>query len=167
MTYFNSPYSQQAYQSQFGQMPQMPQGQMINSQAGQFNSYGQMPMYQQPNMGYVPQQVSGYNPQVPKVDFQGVIVSSFDDVKTYPVPLGGTVLLLNKTASKFYLKSLGENGTPVIETYDFSVSQSSNEEKAFSDQGISNEIINKLAEKIDGIASRLSNCENTIKSISK
>lgn len=164
MTYFNSPYSQQAYQGQFAQMPQ---GQMINSQAGQFNSYGQMPMYQQPNMGYVPQQVGGYSPQVPKVDFQGVIVSSFDDVKTYPVPLGGTVLLLNKTASKFYLKSLGENGTPVIETYDFSVSQLANEEKAVNEPALSNEVINKLAEKIDGIASRLSNCENTIKSISK
>lgn len=164
MTYFNSPYSQQAYQGQFGQMPQ---AQMINSQAGQFNSYGQMPIYQQPNMGYVPQQVGGYSPQVPKVDFQGVIVNSFDDVKTYPVPLGGTVLLLNKTASKFYLKSLGENGTPIIETYDFSVSQLANEEKAVNEPALSNEVINKLAEKIDGIASRLSNCENTIKSISK
>lgn len=164
MTYFNSPYSQQAYQGQFAQMPQ---GQMINSQAGQFNGYSQMPMYQQPQMTYPPQQIQGYSQQVPKVDFQGVIVSSFDDVKTYPVPLGGTVLLLNKTASKFYLKSLGENGTPVIETYDFSVSQLANEEKAVNEPALSNEVINKLAEKIDGIASRLSNCENTIKSISK
>lgn len=158
MTYFNNPYAQQAYQGQYGQMMQSP---MMNNGANQFNGYNQAPMYQQPNIGY--------NQNIPKVDFQGVIVNSFDDVKTYPVPLGGTVLLLNKNASKFYLKSLGENGNPVVETYDFNVSNTSSEDSKLinNDINISNDMINKLIDKIDKMNNRLSNCENSIKSINK
>ena len=166
MTYFNNQYSQQAYQ---GQMNQLMQPSMMPGQAGQFNGYSQMPMYQQPQMAYPPQQIQGYSQQAPKVDFQGVVVSSFDDVKTYPVPLGGTVLLLNRSAGKFYLKSLGENGVPIIETYDFSVSQASSEDSkgVGNEQSVNPELINKLADRIDKLTSRLSNCENSIKSISK
>lgn len=79
MTYFNNPYTQQAYQ-----------GQMIQpSMAAGTNQFGyNQQMYPSQPM----QQMYGQQTQtVPqRIDFQGVVVSSFDDVKTYPVPLGGT-----------------------------------------------------------------------------
>jgi hypothetical protein len=54
-----------------------------------------------------------------RVDFSGVIVNSFDEVRDYPVPLGGLTLLLNNKDKKFYLKKLNETGVPMIETYSF------------------------------------------------
>jgi len=152
MTYFNNPYSQQAFQGQ------MIQPSMIATGYNQY-SYGQ-PLY----AGMQSQQPINYGQMQPKVDFQGVIVNSFDDVRTYPVPLGGTVMLLNKSASKFYLKSLGDNGVPVIETYDFSVSNASNNDTEQNKTDSIADSFSKLEDKINNLANRMTTYEKNINS---
>lgn len=157
MTYFNNPYTQQAYGQQFMTNQFAPNGQYgTNVQLGQMG-----PMGQYGQMGQVGQ--SGYNVNSQsRVDFQGAIVNSFEDVKVYPVPIGGAVLLLNKTAGKFYLKSLGDNGVPVIESYDFCASAFNSEPEQDKSKESVNDSFSKLEEKIDMLANRMSTYENNL-----
>lgn len=65
------------------------------------------------------QQVQPVQTVANNASFNGIIVNSFEEVKDYPTPIGGLTLLLNKKERKFYIKSLNDNGVPVIETYNF------------------------------------------------
>jgi hypothetical protein len=143
MNYFNSPYSQQAYNYQ----PYQPY---------------------QPVQAYQPvqQQVQNVQQPVQKVDFQGIVINSFDEVKSYPVPLGGTVLLLNKGTNKFYLKSLDNNGNPIIETYDFSSSSNELKDNQQVDKSdVFDDKLTKLEQHFIAINKRVSELEDKVKSI--
>lgn len=86
------------------------------NQLMQNNMFGQQPQQIMQGMG-----LQGNIPQMqtPKQDFIGSFVNNFDDVKSYPVPLGGTVMLMEKCSSKFYMKTIDNNGNPMINTYIF------------------------------------------------
>lgn len=120
-------------------MPYMPQ-------------YTQYPMYQQPQVSPMqqvqPVQQVQQAPQLNnRVDFTGVIVNDFEEVKTYPVPLGGLTLLLNKKDRKFYLKSLNDSGLPIIETYTFDSITGDTKEESIN--------IKELSKRLDDIEKRL------------
>lgn len=53
--------------------------------------------------------------------FTGAIIKSYDDVKNYYVPLGGSVLLLDPDSSRFYIKKLDDTGVPVVSAYNYSI----------------------------------------------
>lgn len=86
------------------------------SQMMQGNMFGQQPQQMMTGAG-----LQGNMPQMqaPRQDFIGAFVNNFDDVKSYPVPLGGTVMLMEKGSSKFYMKTIDNNGNPMINTYIF------------------------------------------------
>jgi hypothetical protein len=72
-----------------------------------------------------------------KVDFTGALVNGFNEVKDYAVSIGGMALLLNKADKTFYLKSLDNNGIPIIETYKFDSCTSDNNKGSDSKINIS------------------------------
>lgn len=82
------------------------------------------------NMGQMPQMTSipnGQNPQVlnnqnnNSSEFTGTftMVDNFEQVKGWPVPIGGMVILMEKNNKKFYIKSLDTSGNPLISTFRF------------------------------------------------
>lgn len=160
MNYFNNPYAQQAYTTQYMQ-PSMSPG--VMTQYG----YGQQ-MQAQQMQGQMIQPVQNMNTFSQKIDFNGVLVNSFEDVKSYPVPIGGTILLLNKSNNKFYLKSLDDKGDPVIETYSFEVSggekiNNTETENNKQQQIDYNATITKLTNRIDKLETRLNDYETSHK----
>lgn len=145
MTYFNTPYAQQAYQSTFAQpQPFNP-----------YNPYGNI--YQQPQ-----QPINYQAPAPPRVDFQGAIVNSYDEVRAYPTPQDGTIMLLNKNGQKLYLKTI-RDGIPMIETYDFFPSTTNVEEQSQPKENINiPETLGKLENMISVLANRMNNYEQTV-----
>jgi hypothetical protein len=135
--YYNNPYAQQSYTPSYSQ-----------------------PVYSQPVYS---QPVS--NVQSVKVDFNGAIVNSFEDVKTYPVPIGGLVLLLNKNDSKFYLKSLSDNGVPILETYNFSVCDSNIDNASKNKEAGMGSGNADLLSKVNILSGRISDCETKLKEL--
>jgi hypothetical protein len=93
------------------------------------------------------------NPNTQRIDFTGALVNNFNEVKDYAVSIGGMALLLNKSDKTFYLKSLNENGIPIIETYKFDNCTEDN----------SKEASNKI--DIVDIDKRLKAIENKINSV--
>lgn len=146
-------------------------------------NYGMMTPYQnqimQGNMfGQQPQQMmagaglQGSMPQMqaPKQDFIGSFVNNFDDVKSYPVPLGGTVMLMEKGSSKFYMKTIDNNGNPMINTYifqDLSVTTDSKKEDTPKvDNNISDEEMKAFKQNVTNamieVNNRLKELENKV-----
>jgi hypothetical protein len=88
-----------------------------------------------------------------RADFNGILVNDFEEVKQYPVPIGGLTLLLNKRDKKFYLKQLNDNGVPIIETYNFEVATSSKETDKTVD-------INELSKRVDILEKKINSKKN-------
>lgn len=117
------------------------------------------------------------NQQMPttKQDFIGAFINSFEDVKSFPVPLGGTVMLMEKGTSKFYMKTIDNNGNPMINTYifqDLSVPIDGKKDTVVSEEGSKNElvefkenigkILEDLSKKINDIEIKLNNDRRVI-----
>lgn len=49
--------------------------------------------------------------------FTGAVVSGYEEVKSYYVPMNGQVLLLDPANSRFYIKKLDSSGVPVVSTF--------------------------------------------------
>lgn len=99
------------------------------NQMMQGNMFGQQPQQMMAGAGL---QGNMQQMQAPRQDFIGAFINNFDDVKSYPVPLGGTVMLMEKNSSKFYMKTIDNNGNPMINTYifqDLSMSTDSKKEE--------------------------------------
>lgn len=149
---YNVPYG---YQQPYGYngsfiSPQTTAQQMMQQQQMQ---QMQQPMVQQQMMQQPVVQQPVVQQQTPNTTgFSGVIVNSFEDVKEYPVPLGGLTLLLNKKDKKFYIKSLNENGIPVIETYTF---ESLGDNTINEQEQQSNANIDNLIKRVDTIEKKL------------
>lgn len=108
------------------------------SQMMQGSMFGQQPQQMMAGAG-----LQGNMPQMqaPRQDFIGAFVNNFDDVKSYPVPLGGTVMLMEKGSSKFYMKTIDNNGNPMINTYifqDLSMSTDGKKENTIKTENESN-----------------------------
>jgi hypothetical protein len=128
-----------------------------------YNAYTQpyMQSYNQPymNQPYMNQGINAMNNIQPiqynntqqsvRVDFNGVVVNDFEDVRQYPTPLGGVTLLLNKKDKRFYIKQLDNNGTPIIETYSFE--SITNDNNVIQD----NIDINSLNKRVEAIENKL------------
>ena len=94
-------------------------------------NYAMMTPYQSQVMQQAPQMFTQQNMSMPmygqqsgqmqvqRQDFIGAFVNNFEDVKGFPVPLGGTVMLMEKGSNKFYMKTIDNNGNPMINTYVF------------------------------------------------
>lgn len=119
MSYYGMPYVYPTYgfgpQTTAQQM--MMQQPMIMQQPQQMMQQPPQQMMQQTQQAPVMQPVSQATSG--RIDFSGAVVNNFDDVKEYPVPVGGLIFLINKKDKKFYIKSMNDNGVPVIETYTF------------------------------------------------
>jgi hypothetical protein len=141
---------------------------MYGQQPG-MNMYGQMGGYAQPGMynagynnnigyvnngqmgGYVQPSGSGlYNNG--RIDFTGVIIDNYEEVKNYPVVMNGITLLLNRKDKRFYLKQLNENGVPIVETYVF---DSLNVEQEQNDVKQSVLDVEQLNKRLDAIEKKL------------
>lgn len=86
----------------------------------QYQTMQQTPqMFTQQNMNMPMYGQQGGQMQVQRQDFIGAFVNNFEDVKGFPVPLGGTVMLMEKGSNKFYMKTIDNNGNPMINTYVF------------------------------------------------
>ena len=117
------------------------------------------------------------NQQMPttKQDLIGAFINSFEDVKSFPVPLGGTVMLMEKGTSKFYMKTIDNNGNPMINTYifqDLSVPIDGKKDTVVNEEGSKNElvefkenigkILEDLSKKINDIETKLNNDRRVI-----
>ena len=93
---------------------------MFNQQAMQAQM--QQPM-QQPMQAPQPQMPAPQQPvQMPQMrapDFTGSFVESYEEVKSYPIPINGVLLLMNKNSNRFYIKTLNDVGVPVVKTFEF------------------------------------------------
>ena len=92
------------------------------------SNYGAMTPYQQQLMNQQPMQsMFNQSPQVaysqmnqaPRQDFIGAFVNNFDEVRGYPIPIGGTVMLMEKSSNKFYMKMMDNSGNQLINTFTF------------------------------------------------
>lgn len=90
------------YQQQLMYTQQMQQAQMQQAQ---------MPV--QSTIQQSPIQAGG------RVDFTGAFINSYEEVKSYPVPIGSAVLLMDKVNNKFYIKVMDNSGVPLLSTYEF------------------------------------------------
>lgn len=52
-----------------------------------------------------------------KPTFTGSVVNSFAEVREFPVPLDGSVLLIHESEKKMYIKKLSNTGVPTISTF--------------------------------------------------
>lgn len=75
-------------------------------------------MMQQNNNMMVPnqQQQNNYNNNV---QFIGSFVNSFEEAKQFPVPLGGTVLLMDSNNCRIYTKQINNQGDPIYNVFRF------------------------------------------------
>lgn len=49
--------------------------------------------------------------------FSGSIVSNYDEVRNFPIPATGSVMLLDVVNKRFYIKGMGSDGIPQIQAY--------------------------------------------------
>lgn len=104
---------------------------MFNQQAMQAQM--QQPI-QQPMQAPQPQMQAPQQPvQMPQMrapDFTGSFVESYEEVKSYPIPINGVLLLMNKNSNRFYIKTLNDVGVPVVKTFEFNELLSNGNEEA-------------------------------------
>lgn len=92
-----------------------------------YNSYNYANPY---NNGTVPQAM---RPNT-SVDFQGSFVEGFDQVRSYPCPMSGVSILIDRKNNKLYLKSLDSTGQQVVEGYNLVDQNSQNQESTDNKQ---------------------------------
>ena len=128
--------------------------------------FGQQMFGQQIPMQPVQQVQQGqYNSILPKQDFTGAFINDFNEVKEYPVPLGGTVLLMEKGANKFYMKALDNSGNPVISTFKFD-GITENTSNSLTDSNNKNvNMEDQLMKIYDSITKKFSELENKIRDL--
>lgn len=81
-----------------------------------FSSMGQIQNYNNTNNLIQPQQI----PQQQNINnnfFSGSIVNSYDEVRNFPIPATGSVMLLDTINKRFYIKGMGTDGIPQIQAY--------------------------------------------------
>lgn len=162
--YMSNPVNYGAYQSpmsqgignqqlngmiQGGMMPQT--GGMIQPVGVQNNGFNGQPM--QPMQG--------------RVDFGGAFITSYEEVKSWGVPQGGLVLLMDKNSNKFYIKALDNNGTPVISAFVFN-DLVGNREVAQEEKPKTNNEIETLRVRVDQLENKITVYEgkfNTMASV--
>lgn len=93
-----------------------------------FNQQAMQAQMQQPQP-QIPQQ-SVQMPQMRAPDFTGSFVESYEEVKSYPIPINGVLLLMNKNSNRFYIKTLNDVGVPVVKTFEFNELLSNENEEA-------------------------------------
>lgn len=104
---------------------------MFNQQAMQAQMQQPQPQMQapvQPQM-QAPQQTVQM-PQMRAPDFTGSFVESYEEVKSYPIPINGVLLLMNKNSNRFYIKTLNDVGVPVVKTFELNELLSNGNEEA-------------------------------------
>ena len=105
-----------------------------------------VPMAQQPQ----PQQNSG--------SIMTVFINSEDEVNSYPVAAGTTVLLLSFSCKKFWLKSTSTSGVPeAIRVFPFEETTSP---QPSNQNGVTREEFNALSSKIDKLINDLGGASN-------
>lgn len=108
--------------------------------------------------------------QIPKPDFIGAFVNNFDEVKSYPIPIGSTIMLMEKNSNKFYMKMIDNNGNQLINTFTFEDSSVNSPEitdiKDNSENRI-NELKCEVTETFNLMHSRISKLEEQINSLNE
>ena len=88
---------------------------LLNGQGGNGQNNNNM-NFMQGNMNYN-QQMQQSQQNNPNIEFVGAFVDNFEQVKNYPIPLGGIVLLMDKNNSKLYTKQLSPQGDPIYNVF--------------------------------------------------
>lgn len=130
---------------------------MFNQQAMQAQM--QAPQPQMP----APQQ-SVQIPQMRAPDFTGSFVESYEEVKSYPIPINGVLLLMNKNSNRFYIKTLNDVGVPVVKTFEFNELLSNGNEEAQDNKGNSTSNVETTSNNNSNIEERVSLLERTVAS---
>ena len=88
-----------------------------------------------------------------------VFINSEDEVGTYPVQAGTTVLLLCFPAKKFWLKSTSTNGVPEA-LREFPFEEKTVVQPQTNQNGVTREEFNELSSKIDKLIQDLGGTQN-------
>ena len=106
----------------------------------------------------VPLMQQSQQPQNTSGNIMTVFVNSEEEMRSYPVAAGTTVLLLSFTCKKFWLKSTSTSGVPeAVREFPFeetTVAPSQNQ------SGVTREEFDKLSSKIDKLISDLGGNNN-------
>lgn len=103
-----------------------------------------------------------------RIQFQGSFVTSFEEVKSFPCPLNGQIILIDTINRRMYIKGLDSIGNPMIETYSINNVDSGNKDNQH--------VINKTSDSVkiqdsnklnEDFIKRLDNLEDQIKSLNK
>lgn len=138
---------------------------MFNQQAMQSQMQPpqpQMPAPVQPQMPATQQPVQ--MPQMRAPDFTGSFVESYEEVKSYPIPINGVLLLMNKNSNRFYIKTLNDVGVPVVKTFEFNELLSNGNEEAQDNKGNSTSNVETTSNNNSNIEERVSLLERTVAS---
>lgn len=138
---------------------------MFNQQAMQAQMQTpqpQIPAPVQPQMQAPQQPVQ--MPQMRAPDFTGSFVESYEEVKSYPIPINGVLLLMNKNSNRFYIKTLNDIGVPVVKTFEFNELLSNGNEEAQDNKGNSTSNVETTSNDKSNIEERVSLLERTVAS---
>lgn len=159
MNYYNSMYGVQpvapvVYQQPYGYPQTTAQQMMMQQQQPVVQPVQQTQVVQQQPVVQPVQQAVVQQPVVSAATFSGIVVNDFEDVKNYPCTIGGITLLLNKKDKKFYIKSLNEQGIPMIETYNF---DSASAQSVVEEQPVqqNNQYSDAILQKLEAIERKL------------
>ena len=75
-----------------------------------------------------------------RIQFQGSFVTSFEEVKSFPCPLNGQIILIDTINRRMYIKGLDSIGNPMIETYSINNVDSGNKD--------SQHVVNKTSDGV-------------------
>ena len=94
--------------------------------------------------------------------FSGSIVHSYDEVRNFAIPASGSVMLLDLTNKRFYIKGMGDNGIPQIQAFAFDsvISDRPIETKLSEDNNLNLDKILELEERIGILEDVLKDKEN-------
>lgn len=114
------------------------------------------------------QQAPPAMPANTRVQFQGSFVTQFEEVRQFPCPLNGQIILIDNLNRRLYIKGLDSTGNPVIETY--MINDVDSQIKS-SQQVVQNNVTDRTNNDVikvnDDIEKRIKDLEQKVESFNK